>query len=150
MQALKRPVIPLVLSYMAGIALGDHLAGGYLLPLAVAGCCGIHILRYRSRNVALLLSPVLLLAALGVLSILPWVAPRFPARHIVHHLNGDPVTLVGKVVSRPYQKAGRTKFEFAAGGLREDRTPQSGHRAVCFSCSRNTFIRFGLLSYPVT
>jgi competence protein ComEC len=121
MQAFKRPVIPLVLSYMAGIALGDRLAGGYILPLTIAGFSAIHALRCRNRREVLLLSPLLLFAALGYLSILPWVAPRFPAHHVVHHLNGNSVTLVGEVVSRPYQKAGRTKFVFAASRLRADK-----------------------------
>ena len=46
--------------------------------------------------------------------------PQFPAHHVVHLLNNKPVTLIGEVVSRPYQKSGRTKFVLDCRWLRND------------------------------
>ena len=120
MQAFKRPVIPLVLSYMTGIGLGGHLAGSYFLPLVVVCISAASIFWFGFRTKTLLVAPVLLLVASGYLSILPWAAPRFPSHHIVHLTNGDPLILKGEVASRPYQKSGRTKFVFACRLLRAD------------------------------
>ena len=135
MQAFKRPVIPLVLSYMGGIGLGGHLTVSYIVPLVVVCISAPFIIWNRNCRKPLLLSPILILVASGYLSILPWVSPQFPAHHIVHLLNGDPVALIGDVVSRPYQKSGRTKFVFACRWLQgvQNRTKATGKIRVTLS-----------------
>ena len=139
MQAFKRPVIPLVLSYMAGIGLGGHLASSYRLPLLVACLSAAHILWRRTRFKSLLLSPLLLLAASGYLSILPWANPQFPGHHIVHQLNAPSVKVIGKVVSRPYQVSGRTKFIFACRWLRNDQSLSRVSGKIRVTLSDDTF-----------
>ena len=121
MQAFKRPLIPLVLSYMIGIGLGAHRADSCLPVLAVGALSAVYIFWQMTHSRPLTLAPIILITALGYLSILPWVAPRFPAHHIIHHLEADPVTLIGRVVNRPRQQSGRTKFIFNTHRLRSDK-----------------------------
>ena len=67
------------------------------------------------------MAPILLMAALGHLSILPWVAPRFPPHHVFYHLDKDSLSLVGEVISQPSRQAGRTKFVLDARRLGDGR-----------------------------
>jgi competence protein ComEC len=70
---------------------------------------------YRGRSGAAL--PILLFAALGYLSIAPWVQPRFPANHIIHHADRDRWDVFGKVDSPPHYTDNRLRFILRVSSL---------------------------------
>jgi len=105
-----RPLIPLALSFMVGIVGGLFLAGfepAVLVGLAAAfGFTVLRLLRRRNES----LSPLLIFIFLGYLSVQPWMAPRFPADHIIHFTGQQKWHITGTVVSRPVPRSNHLKF----------------------------------------
>src|SRR5512137_2900979 len=98
MQAVKfyhRPVIPLTVALMAGIALGAAGPGFGMWALTLAALCGAVVGRCRVRRTSAMVSPLLLFIALGYLSLQPWVHPRFPENHISRFLDSGPWRILG-------------------------------------------------------
>lgn len=122
MQRFRRPVLPLVLGYLAGILSGSLLRAGYVFALLAIAASGAITLRQTIRREAALLAPLVLMAALGFLAILPWVAPRYPDHHVIHHISPDAVFLSGEVDSSPQRQADRTRFILDARSLRRGET----------------------------
>jgi competence protein ComEC len=78
------PVIPLLLAMISGIAVGAWFPGyGMWMVIVVSLCMAALIFLIRKKKTARVI-PMLLLFALGNLSIQPWAAPVFPADHIIH------------------------------------------------------------------
>jgi len=96
-----RPAIPLLISLICGIILGSEFKGleyGIGAALVVtAACIGRQI--YCRQGGAIF--PILFFAALGYLSISPWVQPGFPANHIIHYAGPERWDITGKIDSRP-------------------------------------------------
>jgi competence protein ComEC len=112
-QAVKfyhRPVIPLTVALIAGIALGSALPGGGMWALALAGACGAAVIRCLLRRSNAVVSPLLLFTAIGYLSLQPWVCPRFPDHHISRFLDTGPWRIIGVVDARPLDFESRTRF----------------------------------------
>ncbi len=105
-----RPLIPLALSFMVGIVGGLFLAGfepAVLVGLAAAfGFTVFRLLRRRNES----LSPLLIFIFLGYLSVQPWMAPRFPADHIIHFTGQQKWHITGTVVSQPVPRSNHLKF----------------------------------------
>jgi len=105
-----RPVIPLLLSMVWGIALGSrfpgHKAGAYLL----ISLCLAFILYIIIKKKDVLTSPLILFFALGYLSIQSWVAPGFPPHHIIHFTDTQPRKIVGIIDDNPVVSGSRLKF----------------------------------------
>jgi competence protein ComEC len=92
-----RPAIPLLLSMIAGIAVGTGFPDyGTWAYIGVGVCTGIILYRIWKKRTALI-CPLVLLYALGYLSILPWTAPGFPSSHIIHFVDMPPWKIVGVI-----------------------------------------------------
>ena len=63
---------------------------------------------FRSRPARF--SPLMLLAALGVLSIQPWTSPRLPDHHVGRLIDTGPWEITGTVDGRPLEFESRTRF----------------------------------------
>lgn len=98
-----RPVVPLLLSMILGIAGGAGFPGfsiwAYGIVLASAGI----ILFSIKEKKPVLISPILLLLVLGYLSIQPWIVPKFPPHHIIHFLDTHPWKITG-VIDTPVDR----------------------------------------------
>ena len=83
-----RPVIPLLLAMISGIAAGVWFAGYCMWMVIAASLCmaALIVLIRKKKNARVI--PMILLFALGNLSVQPWAAPRFPADHIIHFTGG--------------------------------------------------------------
>ncbi|MEJ2655634.1 MAG: ComEC family competence protein, partial [Desulfobacterales bacterium] len=95
----SRPVIPLLLSMISGIVAGAWVPGyGTWMVIAASLCTAVLIFLIRKNRTARLI-PIILLFALGDLSIQPWVAPMFPSNHIIHFTDGHRCQITGAIVT---------------------------------------------------
>ena len=105
-----RPVVPLLLSMISGIAAGSRFPGHAVcayLPTCVFICLILNSI-YRNKNVVFL--PLILFFAVGYLSIQSWVVPNFPPNHVIHHFDTHPWKVAG-VIDTPVAKySNRKKF----------------------------------------
>jgi competence protein ComEC len=110
---ISRPVIPLLVSFISGIALGAWIPGHAwwtYLTASLSGCFMLFcILRHTGRGVALF-APLLLFLSLGYLSLQLWIDPRFPADHIIHALDSGKWEISGRVAQNPIKDKRRHKF----------------------------------------
>ena len=105
-----RPIIPLLLSMISGIAVGTGLPGyGTWAYIGVGVCTGILVYRIWKKRTALI-CPLVLLHVLGYLSILPWTAPGFPSSHIIHFVDMPPWKIVGVIHTPVAIYSNRQKF----------------------------------------
>jgi len=124
MQAEKfyhRPVLPLTVALMAGIALGAAVSGFGWWALGVIAVCGAAVARGLLRRTPAAISPLLLYTALGYLSLQPWVDPRFPEDHISRFLDTGPWRIVGVVDDRPLEFESRTRLVLRVERLESER-----------------------------
>jgi competence protein ComEC len=113
MQAVRfyqRPVIPLTVALMAGIALGGVAPGYSSWALVLALACGFGTARCRVRRQPAAISPLVLFVSLGYLSLQVWVDPRFPENHVSRLVDSGPWRIVGVVDARPLEFESRTQF----------------------------------------
>ena len=105
-----RPLIPLALSFMAGIVGRLFLPGfATAVPVGLAAAFGVVVFcLLRRRNGRL--SPLLIFFFLGYLSLQPWMAPHFPPHHIVHFTGQEKWRVTGTVISRPVPRTNRLNF----------------------------------------
>jgi competence protein ComEC len=126
--AYHRPLIPLTLALMGGIAVGAETPGfsGWALSAAAAAAVGIGCGLLRRRSSAL--PPLLLFAAVGYLSLQPFIQPRFSADHLTRFIDHGPRRIVGTVDERPLGFESRTRFVLRAERVESDsgRHPASG------------------------
>ena len=120
-----RPAIPLLISLICGIVLGSVFKGfefgiGAALLVTAAGA-GRQI--YRRQAAAVF--PLLFFAALGYLSISPWVQPRFPANHIIHYAGSERWDITGKIDREPQRIRNRTRIILQVTSLGDDRQTQA-------------------------
>lgn len=108
--AYARPVIPLTLSLIAGIAIGSEWPGGTAVALAVIGGSIAVIARCLARRRPAAFSPLILFVALGTLSMQPYATPRFPPDHVSRFLDSGPWEITGVVDGRPTEYESRTRF----------------------------------------
>lgn len=120
MQAVRfyqRPVIPLTVALMAGIALGAEAPGWEGPAFALALACGLGTGRCLIRGTPAAVLPLVLFFSLGYLSLQPWMQPRLPPNHVSHFVNSGPWRIVGVVDSRPLESESRRQFVLRAEGL---------------------------------
>lgn len=126
--AYHRPLIPITLALMAGIAAGTEapgLSGWAVFAAAIAAVgvgCGLR--RCRSSTLA----PLLLFAAVGYLSLHPWLEPRFSTDHLTRYADRGPWRIAGTVDERPLGFESRTRFVLRAERVENEleRHPASG------------------------
>lgn len=104
-----RPVIPLLLSMIFGIALGSRIPGHKLVACLLTILYLLFIIRTVIVRNTVATSPLLLFTALGYLSIQPWVAPRFPSNHVVYFLDTNPWKITGIIDATPVKFSNRQK-----------------------------------------
>jgi len=124
MQAEKfyhRPVIPLTVALMVGIAFGSAVPGFESWALGLAVGCGAVVACCLARRTSARISPLLLFTALGYLSLQPWVHPRFPENHISGFLDTGPWRIVGVVDDRPLEFENRTRLVLRVERLERER-----------------------------
>ena len=92
--------------------------------IVVAACLGLAIGRIRKRHNAFFF-PLIFFLFLGSLSIQPWAAPRFTARHITHFLDNHRWKIVGIVDTTPVRTGNRIKFIVKIESLEEDNIKKS-------------------------
>lgn len=106
-----RPVIPLVISLMAGIGAGYLLPGQRLVFYFLAGVSLGVLLRVVFKKKSACFSPLVLFFSLGYLSLQPWMAPDFPQNHVTRYMDGMAWEIYGKIIEPPvvFSKT-RTQF----------------------------------------
>lgn len=107
---VHRPLIPLTLALMLGIALGEAAPGGEAAAWAATGGAMLTLLRALRRAAGGLLSPLFLFCALGYLAIQPWAAPVFSPAHISHAAGLGVLRVEGVVDGRPLEFEDRRRF----------------------------------------
>lgn len=108
-----RPLIPLLLFFMAGIGLGRLAPGHFLTALALAGVGSTASLVCIIRKRGARWSPLLLFLALGYLSLAPWhMAPASP-EHVSRFITDSPWQITGRIASTPVRQGYRMKFSLA-------------------------------------
>ncbi len=105
-----RPVVPLLLSMISGIAAGSWLPGHDVLAYVVVSisiCLIFHAIR-KNRTVIIL--PIVLFVVLGYLSIQSWVMPNFPPNHVIHYFDTHPWKIAGVIDTPVATNSNRQKF----------------------------------------
>ncbi len=112
-----RPVIPLLLSLIAGILLGERIPGYPIPAWGFALVCTALIVHAFFRGADLRFAPLLLFLVLGYLSIQPWLAPGPPTHHVSRFADGSVWRITGRVKTHPIDDKGRLKFVLGAETL---------------------------------
>jgi competence protein ComEC len=117
-QVYSRPIIALLFALMGGILCGSHFAGhvwGAALIMGVsAALAGYRIWRRQTGSWA----PIILFAALGYVSIQPWVSPRLLADHVDSFSDETRWQIAGVVHSHPRDFTHLKRFVLLADTLR--------------------------------
>ena len=109
-----RPIVPIVLALMGGIALGIQFPGFVKAPLIALVATTAAIAYLVVKQKAARLTPVLAFFLLGYLLIQPWISPRFPSHHIIHYADHEKWAVTGKIASYPKVRGNRCSFILAA------------------------------------
>ncbi len=105
----SRPVIPLLLSMISGIVVGAWFPGHGAWMIMVVSVCAATLLFFILKKRTSKLFPIVLLIALGYLSIQPWVFPTFPSNHVIHFMDTHPWKITGVIVTSDAKKLSRQK-----------------------------------------
>lgn len=119
-QFYSRPVIPLLMALVCGIALGSKYPGYSLWAGSVILLCAGLLLYLVVRNQSAKSLPLLLFLALGYLSLHPWVYPSFPPNHLIHYLDDRRWDIEGVITDRPLIANNRQKFKLQVQRLGHD------------------------------
>jgi competence protein ComEC len=104
-----RPVIPLLLSMISGIVAGAWFPGyGTWMVVVVLVCAATLLYSIRKKRTPKHF-PLVLLIALGYLSIQPWVFPSFPSNHVIHFMDTNPWKITGVIVTSDAKHLNRQK-----------------------------------------
>ena len=116
----SRPIIPLLISMISGIVLGDIVPGyrvwAYLLVSTTGGwmLCSILIKSFLKKD---FLIPIILFFTLGYLLIQPSTSPHFPSNHIIHFTDSNKWKIVGTIDQSVERIKYREKFILSAESL---------------------------------
>jgi competence protein ComEC len=111
-QPIHRPLIPIVIVYLLGMAVGEHLAISrtflytgiiILIPLSVVSSL-------RNRQMLATAAILILFWLLGILLIGLHLRPHFPPNDIVHYAGKERLNLEGLLYRRPIPSPRRTKL----------------------------------------
>jgi len=105
----SRPVIPLLLSMISGIVVGAWFPGYGTWMVIVVSICAATLLFFIRKKRTPKLFPLVLLIALGYLSIQPWVFPTFPSNHVIHFMDTHPWKITGVIVTSDAKHLNRQK-----------------------------------------
>ncbi|MCG2757553.1 MAG: ComEC/Rec2 family competence protein [Desulfobacteraceae bacterium] len=116
----SRPVIPILVSMILGLACGLWLPGHKVYAYFVILVCTGLILYFILQKKTVLILPAILFFAFGYLSLQPWIAPKFPSNHIVNFLDLQKWRIVGLIDESPIIYKDRLKFILQVKTLGED------------------------------
>ena len=116
----SRPVIPLLMALVCGIALGSKYPGYSLWAGGVILLCAGLLLYLIVRDQSAKSLPLLLFLALGYLSLQPWVCPSFPSNHLIHYLDDRRWDIEGVITDRPLMDNNRQKLKLQVQRLGHD------------------------------
>jgi competence protein ComEC len=118
LKTIARPIIPILMAYMAGIVLGEQIPGhsrwvmgGAIIAIA---CAGWQLWKKRASCIP----PMGLFLAIGYLSIQSWVAPDLPEHHVIHYANSQKWTITGIVAEAPIVRPNGQKLILGATHLK--------------------------------
>jgi competence protein ComEC len=105
-----RPVIPVTLSLMAGIILGQCLPGLAVpvLIIVLASAVWLTMCLRQARSVRW--SPLMAVMGAGYLAMVPYVSPTHGPHHVVHFLDTGHWRIQGTVADPPIVRYGRTRL----------------------------------------
>ncbi|RJP82994.1 MAG: DNA internalization-related competence protein ComEC/Rec2 [Desulfobacteraceae bacterium] len=108
--AWNRPAIPLLISLIFGILIGNARPGSIVVIsiAAILTMCSILLSIIRKRPA--IVSPVLLFLFLGYLSIQPWKETNLPSSHVIHHADEKKKIIAGIVLTAPVSENHRSRF----------------------------------------
>ncbi len=115
-----RPLIPLTIALMFGILLGGRAPGYAGMVGLLAIVCGASALICLYHPKSAFYPTILLLAAVGYLSIQPWLSPRIPANHIRNYTDSHRWNIFGQIDNQPWQINKRTRFDLRVISLAAD------------------------------
>jgi len=117
----SRPVIPILVSMILGLACGswlpDHKVYAYFVIFV---CVTLILYLILQRKTSLILS-VILFFAFGYLSLQSWVVPKFPSNHVVNFLDSRKWRIVGLIDESPIIYQDRLKLILQIRTLGEDK-----------------------------
>ena len=113
-----RPVIPILIAFLAGIFFGDLISGfgAVAIGISVLGLV-ITVVRLNQAR-AVVVSPLVLFSALGYLAIQPWASPDFPSNHVVHQADNRKVIIDGVIIGSPLRRPNGQRIEIDASRLK--------------------------------
>ena len=97
----SRPIIPLLISMIFGIASGSRFPGNAIWAYSTIFLCAGLIVFQAVYKKKLSVLPLVIFFAFGYLLIQPWVAPRFPSNHITHFTDNHRWEIVGVIDKNP-------------------------------------------------
>jgi competence protein ComEC len=116
-----RPAIPLTLSLMAGIILGQGLPGFAFPALFTLLATVVWLVGRMQREQSARWSPLLATLAAGYLAMVPWTSPPIGPDHLITYLDTGYWRIHGAVVDPPVLRFGRTRVVLDVSTLeRED------------------------------
>ncbi len=122
----RRPLIPLTLSLILGITIGSAFPACEKIAAAAACAAAGSVLFSLARQRPASVSPLLLFAALGYLSLQPWAHPHFSDDHVSRFVDTGTWEITGVVDSRPEGFENRTRFFLRVEEIRRE---EELHRA---------------------
>jgi competence protein ComEC len=111
----------MVISIAMGIAAGTWWPGQFGLALGSALMAAVLLYFQIARHRRAAVVPLALCAWAGYLSIQPWLAPRLPDHHVIHHVDKGYWQVYGVVADSPRMTQGRWKFVLSARRLVNER-----------------------------
>ena len=105
-----RPLIPLLLFFMAGIGLAHLAPAHFPMALAIAGIGSTASIICLISSSGARWSPLLLFLSLGYLSLAPWQLATADPAHVSRFITDSPWQITGRIASDPEKQGYRLKF----------------------------------------
>ena len=113
----SRPVIPLLISFIIGLSAGYLQPGFSWVSISAGICCVGLMARGIFRSGKTFLSPLVLFACIGYISIDGWTAPDFPGNHIVNFMDTHAWEISGEISDEPIKSENRYRFDLQVNSL---------------------------------
>jgi competence protein ComEC len=115
-QVYARPLIPVLLAFMAGITMGLYgpgLPGMFLAVFLVLVGCILFLWKGRKAH----LPPLILFFLLGYWSLQGWMAPGLPPNHVTRFIDNHPWHIMGQLDGDAECTLDRTRFTLKVKSL---------------------------------
>ncbi len=123
---LYRPLIPVTLSLMTGIAAGTWQPGGWIWSMASILAGGVFLAFKLLKKRESLIVPLLCCGLAGYLSIQPWLGINPASHHVIRYADQGYWIIQGEVAGRATVRNGRWRFLLAVHRLtKKDRVVEA-------------------------